>query len=701
MKDFFLTTPAGKPAPSIAYEKELNPEQLDVVLHGDGPCLVLAGAGSGKTRTITYRVAYLVEHGVAAERILLLTFTNKASKEMLGRVEDLLARGGNTSKGIWGGTFHSVASRLLRSFAREAGISPSYTILDQDDSKDLIKRCSADVAAGFTFRKMPSPSVLQSLVSYSRNAQVPIREAAAKKYPQGREFASLAERIAESYEIRKRQMSALDFDDLLTIFRDLLVQNPVVRERLAQQFQYILVDEYQDTNTVQAEIVRMLSSAHHNLLVVGDDAQSIYSFRAADIKNILRFPDVFSNAKVFRLTSNYRSSPEILGVANAIIKQNEEQFSKELRAVCPAREKPCVIPAASDSQEAQYIGEHIGRMIESGCAPREIAVLFRAAFHSQLLEMELMRRGIAYEYRGGMKFFERAHIKDVLAHLRILANPKDETAWMRVLGLLDGVGLVTAEKMLGQIRGMETFSEMLAWTPEPENRAAREWGRFAQMAKKVAAAQTPASAIRTLVAEWYRAYAEAEYPDAGDRLEDVEQFAAFAEAYGDMTAFLEEVALTDLFGLRQGESEIGDRVVLSTIHQAKGLEWQAVFVMGLSDGKFPNPRALEEDGGLEEERRLFYVAATRAERQLFFTYSSISGRGEAMSYAQPSVFLQDLPSDAVEYVKIRQPVPSHPFRPAASESGWSDEPTIVLDDLGDRPAKPFPKGGFLREIGDL
>ena len=683
----------------IAYEKELNPEQLEVVLHGDGPCLVLAGAGSGKTRTITYRVAYLIEHGVRPERILLLTFTNKASKEMLGRVETLLARSGKAPKGIWGGTFHSIASRLLRLFARDAGISPSFTIFDQDDSKDLIKRCSADVAAGFTFRKMPSPSVLQSIISYSRNAQTPIREAAIKKYPQGREFAALAERIAELYETRKRQAHALDFDDLLTIFRDLLVQNSVVRERLAGQFHYILVDEYQDTNTVQAEIVRMLSSVHRNLLVVGDDAQSIYSFRAADIRNILKFPDAFAETKVFRLTANYRSSPQILDVANAIIKQNEEQFSKELRAIRSTQEKPCVVPAGSDAQEAQYIGEHIARIMEAGSAPKEIAVLFRAAFHSQPLEMELMRRGIAYEYRGGMRFFERAHIKDVVAHLRILSNPKDETAWMGALGLLDSVGLVTAQKLFEQIRSFETLEEILDWRPQSENRVTREWERFTNMIKKVTAVSAPAAVIRTLVADGYRAYVEAEYPDAQDRLEDIEQFASFAEASGNLTSFLEEVALTDLFGLRQAESDSGDRVVLSTIHQAKGLEWPVVFVMGLSDGKFPNPRALEEDGGLEEERRLFYVATNRAERQLFFTYSSLSGRGESLSYVQPSVFLQDLPQHTVEYVKLR--VSQQRFRPTISNNGWDSEPTIVLDDLGERPAKPIPNREFLPDIEDL
>lgn len=699
MKDFFL--PAERTGVAIAYEKELNPEQLDVVLNGDGPCLVLAGAGSGKTRTITYRVAYLVEHGVVPERILLLTFTNKAAREMLGRVETLLARSNKTSSGIFGGTFHSVASRLLRLFARDAGISPSFTIFDQDDSKDLLKRCSTEVAAGFTFRKMPSPSVLQSIISYSRNAQVSVREAVMKKYPQGREFASIAERISEMYETRKHQAGAMDFDDLLTVFRDLLVQNSSVRELLAERFQHILVDEYQDTNSVQAEIVRMLASVHRNVLVVGDDAQSIYSFRAADIRNILRFPDVFSDAKVFRLTANYRSSPEILGVANAIISQNEEQFPKQLRAINPAHEKPCVIPAASDAQEAQYIGEHISRTIASGGQPKDIAVLFRAAFHSQLLEMELMRRGIAYEYRGGMKFFERAHIKDVLAHLRILANPKDEAAWLRVLGLLDGVGLATAKKLLERIRGMETFDQMTSWAPESGGRAAREWERFAQTAKKVAAASSPAEAIRSVVAGWYREYAEAEYPDARDRLEDIEQFAAFAESHNDLSAFLEEIALTDLFGLREaGSLSSNDRVILSTIHQAKGLEWPTVFVIGLSDGKFPNPRALEDDGGLEEERRLFYVAATRAKRQLFFTYASVSGRGEAISYVQPSVFLQDLPQDAVEYVKIRQGVP-RPSRSATSRYVWDSEPTIVLDDLGERHAKPLSNRGFLRDVDDL
>ncbi len=707
MKEFVLSVGVHG-SRKIDYEKELNPEQLDVVLHGDGPCLVLAGAGSGKTRTITYRVASLLDHGVPADQILLLTFTNKAAREMLSRVEGLL---GASLTGLWGGTFHSVANRILRMYAPAVGHTANFTILDQEDSRDLIKVCIKDLDIDTTARRFPSPANIQAMVSYSRNAARNIRDVVEQKHPNFIDLIPTIERIAELYENRKRTSDALDFDDLLIRLRDLLYNNESVKQRLASQFRYILVDEYQDTNTVQADIIRQLASVHRNILVVGDDAQSIYSFRAAEIKNILQFPDRYPETHVFHLTTNYRSTPEILDVANAVIKQNRDQFKKKLKAVRNRFEKPSVVPAATAAQEAQYIAEQMLRIRDEMNAPlSSMAVLFRAAFHSQALEFELMKRDIPYDYRGGMKFFERAHIKDVVAHTRLLSNPKDETAWVRVLGLYGGIGLATAGKIIEALRGCERMQDAIASEISLPSRAVRGWQQCSLLFKKVLTAGShPSDIIRAVIANGYDEYLEAEYPDFRDRLEDLEQFALFADGYTELKTFLDEVSLTDEYGAsRRGAEPVEEeRVVLSTIHQAKGLEWPVVFIMHLADGKFPSPRALNEDGGLEEERRLFYVATTRAQKQLFLSYP-ITG-GESLILNQPSQFLQEIPKGIVEEVRLRSMGATPRWKPPPAFDS-DDEPTIVLDSSGEKKERPRPVSpagrdpaarDFLRSVDEL
>ena len=698
MKEFVLSgAPAGRRR--IDYAKELNAEQLDVVLHGDGPCLVLAGAGSGKTRTVTYRVAYLLDQGVRPEEILLLTFTNKAAKEMLSRVEGLL---GSSVGGLWGGTFHSVANRILRTYAAEVQRTPNFTILDQEDGKDLINVCLKELAVDTTARRFPSAANLQSVISYRRNAALSVKDALERRMPNFLELAPVIERVDALYDARKRQADAVDFDDLLLLLRDLLVQRPDIRERLSNQFRYVLVDEYQDTNVIQADIVRALSSSHGNLVVVGDDAQSIYSFRAAEIRNILSFPELHNGAKTFRLVTNYRSTPEILGLANAVISNNRKQFKKELLAMRAGGEKPGVVAASNDGQEAQFVAERMLRLRDEGVPLRGMAVLFRAAFHSQALEFELMKRDIPYDYRGGMKFFERAHIKDLVSHLRVAANHRDETAWLCVLGLLPGIGLTTAGKIFEKIRVFDSLGEAVESNLGLSGRMAAAWTQAATTFKKVRAAHGPADMIRAVAGGTYREYLEAEYPDAKDRFEDLEQFALFAEGYDELTPFLTEISLTDEYGAGRDKAEKDEeRVVLSTIHQAKGLEWDAVFVIHLVDGKFPSGRATAEGGdGMEEERRLFYVAVTRARKHLFLCYPLSSGY-DTLVLSQPSPFLLELPDDATEQVRLRH-APSAFAAP--SRSSWEDDgPTIVLDQSGERMTKKAapPGGSFLRDIGDL
>ncbi|OGL94883.1 hypothetical protein A2348_05345 [Candidatus Uhrbacteria bacterium RIFOXYB12_FULL_58_10] len=699
MKEFVLQNQFDPSRCKIDYRKELNEEQLDVVLNGDGPCLVLAGAGSGKTRTITYRVAYLIENGVSPENILLVTFTNKAAREMLGRVEGLLCA---YPKGLWGGTFHSIANRLLRVHASAVGHTSNFTIMDEEDARSLIKACVKELAVDTTARRFPSPANLHNVISYAMNSGLSTREAVERKHAGFWNLIPTIERMAELYEIHKANADVVDFDDLLLLLRKLLYTNPAVRDRLATQFQYVLVDEYQDTNTVQADIVRQLASVHQNVLVVGDDAQSIYSFRAAQIRNILDFPKTYPEAQTFRLVTNYRSSPEILSLANAVIGRNRDQFKKELRAVCAGCEKPNLVPAANQFQEAQYIAEQVLQLRDAGTDLRDIAVLFRGSFQSQSLEFELAKRDVPYDYRGGMKFFQRAHIKDVVSHLKLVANVRDVLSWTRVLGLQSGIGTVTAGRIVEKLRGFESAGDLVASPPVIEGKSGRGFDAVLSMLRKMLSGTRPADMVRAVITGGYRDYLEAEYPDFMDRLEDLEQFALFAEPYVDVNTFLEEVTLTEDYGAaRENGTDDRERLVLSTIHQAKGLEWDAVFVMGLVDGKFPHQRALDEDGGLEEERRLFYVATTRARRHLFLTYPISSG-GDTLMFSQPSQFIQELPDSLVEQIRLRgQPSGgSHGQRP--TQSAWrDDEPTIVLDDLGERrPTKPSG-GSFLRNIEDL
>lgn len=691
---------------NIDYKKDLNPEQLEVVLHGDGPCLVLAGAGSGKTRTITYRVAYLLEQGINPEEILLLTFTNKAAKEMLGRVEALIgfpspyegeglgARSGTGEGGkIFGGTFHSVANRILRSYASFIGRSNNFSILDEDDSKALIKLALKESGADNSRdKRFPSPAVFQSLYSYVRNSGLSLAVVLEQRNSPFFSSLSFLERTVDLYEQKKKNSDALDFDDLLLLLLRLLEKNPEVCQRLAERFHYVLVDEYQDTNILQAKIVYLLSSVHQNLLVVGDDAQSIYSFRAAEIKNILDFSKIYPEAKIFRLTANYRSVPTILSMANAIIKNNTNQFKKDLQAIKKAGKKPKLYSSASVMEEAKNIADEITRLRATGIPAKEIAVLFRAAFLAQPLEYELMKRNCLYEFRGGLRFFERAHIKDVIAHLKVLSNTKDEAAWLRVLGLYPGIGAATAGKIIEQIKDQENLSDVVAGENVSTGRAASGWELCRGVLRRVVALKQPAEIIRTTVAQGYRDYLEAEYPDFRDRLDDLEQFALFAESVTDLRVFLDEVTLAENFGLSRDEQK--ERIVLSTIHQAKGLEWDVVFVIGLREGAFPNQRALA-GGEIEEERRLFYVATTRAREHLYLTYSLTDGRGNDFSFGQPSMFLEELPSGLWEESKKKI---GH-----YSDNFFNDEAVIVLDELGEPPSSQIIKNkkGFLRELDEL
>ena len=679
MKEFILKNQNLKDL-KVNYQAELNDEQFKVVTEAEGPCLVLAGAGSGKTRTIVYRVAYLVERGVKPENILLVTFTNKAAKEMLARVELLLGR---YPEKLWGGTFHHIGNRILRKYAKALDYQSNFSILDEEDSKDLIKVCVKEEGIDVKARRFPSATVLKDLISYSKNSQKPLIEVIEQKHPKWLEIEDQIKAIADRYRDKKKANNSMDFDDLLVNWLKLLREQQNIKDRLAAQFHYILVDEYQDTNYLQAEIIKQLSSVHNNVLVVGDDAQSIYSFRAADIGNILNFPEVFKGAKIFKLETNYRSTPEILDVANEVIKKNINQFSKVLKPKLQKFAKPSLVPATSARQEADFISQQILQLRDEGIPLNKVAILFRAAYHSQELEFELTKRDIPYDYRGGVRFFERAHIKDITAFLKIINNPKDEVSWLRVLNLQVGIGAQTAVKIYQRIKNLDCiikcveadFSGIL--TPKAEI----GWLAFIGIIKNLKLKTDEYRAerlIRGLAKSDYQNYLEAQYPNWQERLEDLEQLAKFADNYQDLNSFLSEITLQESFAVERGQPDHAEDecLVLSTIHQAKGLEWEVVFVINLVDTAFPNRRALTEKGGLEEERRLFYVAITRAQKQLFLSYP-ITGDHSLMYLNTPSQFLQEVPEELMEEIKL--------------VDGMSSERWINNNDLNDGEVQYLPE----------
>lgn len=673
----------------IAYSKELNKEQLAVVEKGDGPCLVLAGAGSGKTRTITYRVAYLLEQGIDPDNILLVTFTNKAAREMKNRIARLVD---GKKLPSWSGTFHHIAYRILRKWAPVLGYENNFTILDSEDSRDLLKLCVKAEGIDSSSKRFPSVRVVQSILSYARNAETTIADVLDQKHEHWMQFEHQFVAIAEEYRKRKLDANAMDFDDLLVNLYLLLLKSEKVRKNYAEQFEYILVDEYQDTNKVQASIIDRLASVHKNVLVVGDDAQSIYSFRAADIQNILAFEKKHKGAQVFRLETNYRSTPDILDVANEVIAQNIDQYDKNLKTDFDAFTKPELHAFVDKQGEAAFIAERISELCDEGVKLSSIAVLFRAAFHSQALEVELTRRGIPYDFRGGVRFFERAHIKDVLAFLRVLANQNDTIAWSRVLTMQVGIGPAGANKIIALVRSGTAFSEIGAKLPA---RAQVGWSDFLQIFDELQKVEkVPHILITTILETKYVEYLEMEYENFQDRMQDIEQLALFAERQDDLARFLAEASMQESYAaaLEQGHVEEGERMVLSTIHQAKGLEWEVVFIMNLASGQFPIDKA-KGSQAIEEERRLFYVAITRARKYLYLSYPLTTKFSSVL--LGPSMFIGEIGIDLLS-------------RHTISTEGDSvfNDPSDDVDDIVYVPVdEPFAdrsfKRTFLKSIDEL
>ncbi len=654
----------------INYQTDLNPQQLKVVTQADGPCLVLAGAGSGKTRTLVYRVAYLLEKGINPGNILLVTFTNKAAKEMQERLGDLLgARSWKLEAktkppnnkllapssqllALWCGTFHHIGNRILRRYASAIGFTPSFGILDEEDAKKLLQTCmeSLDIEQKGKI-PVPKPSVAHAILSFASNAKRPIAEVLEEKYGALFPYLEDIQKTHQRYQKQKQQSNVMDFDDLLTKWLLLLSSFELARIQLQEQFQYILVDEYQDTNILQAEIIRWLAAKHQNILVVGDDAQSIYGFRGAEIRNILDFPKLYPETKTFYLEQNYRSTQPILELANEIIGRNFEQFPKKLFTDKKSEQRPFVIEIGDTCQQASFVARQIQALSsEDGIPLNEIAVLFRARYQVARLELELTQRGITYVVRGGIRFFEQAHIKDVVAWLKIFVNPKDSIAWTRVLSLFPGIGPKSALKVLETLAEEKDPIQVFA-TVGAGPRACPSLSKRTQTNLKECRAlmeqlrklpQKPSVLLEPLIKEWYLPQLPSLYEESEARVEDLQQLLEMASRYESLEEFVADVTLQEGF---KGEVKYGhNRVILSTIHQAKGLEWDFIFILSICDGQFPHSKVAEDSTEMEEERRLFYVAVTRARQQVYLLYpKSDYSRQWGGLMRQNSTFLEELP----------------------------------------------------------
>lgn len=615
------TTEVARSAGNLA--AELNPEQAAAATHGDGPLLIVAGAGTGKTRTLVYRVAHLIDRGVPAERILLLTFTRRAAQEMLSRTERLV---GSQSRRVHGGTFHGTAHRLLRRFGPAAGLPSDFTIMDQGDAEDLMRLSRAQLGYAEAKKRFPKKETLHYVYSRHVNTEIPVEEILHDEFPRFADYEQDFLRIFGDYTRRKTERNLVDYDDLLLFWALLLEAPGELPGRIRGLYDHVLVDEYQDTNVLQARILRALCRDHRNVTVVGDDAQSVYSFRGASFRNILDFPRDFPGATLVALEQNYRSTQPILDVTNTLISRALERYTKNLWTHREGGERPWLVTTRDEQQQTRFVVERILELHEQGIPLREMAVLFRAGYMSADLEIELMNRKIPFEKWGGLKFLEAAHVKDVLAFLRVLENPRDEVSWYRLLLLLPGIGEVTAraavEALAGQDWALGAFQEF-----EPPSRARQAHGRLAELLRELQhrpSAEGEVGADIARVRLLYDGILRERYDRVEPRLADLDQLQVIAGGYPSRGAFLSAIALEppqgtqDLAGGSTPDDQ--DALVLSTAHSAKGKEWDAVFVIWAVDGWFPMARAVNNETELEEERRLMYVAMTRARDHLAVTY---------------------------------------------------------------------------------
>lgn len=668
-RDYTLHSTSARTTDSgIDYRKELNDSQYAAVTSPPGQALVIAGAGSGKTRTLTYRVAYLLDNGIPPDSILLLTFTNKAAREMLDRVQHVVPM---DTRSLWSGTFHSIGNRLLRRNCDRLGWRQGFSIMDREDQKDLLDTVLGSAAVDTTGYRFPKAEVLAEMFSLAENVCCELQEIIDSRYPYFDKVSEPIHRVRDLYRQKKIETNTMDFDDLLVQTVRLLRENDDLREQFQRLFQFVLVDEYQDTNLLQCEMVDLLAGPGGNLMVVGDDAQSIYSWRGADVGNILNFNQRYPAAKIYKIETNYRSVPEILNLANAAIEVNKGQIRKNLQ---PDRTGKGMLPALvavdNPSAQAAFVAQRILELQDEGVEFSEMAIIYRAHFHSLEIQMELTSRGIPFQITSGLRFFEQAHVKDVAAFMKFAVNRKDEVSFMRLVRLIPGVGTASATKLwIDWLRSdasadgpmVQRFSDVLIPMKVPK-KAQSTWQQFAYTLDELVDPKgqpvIPASMINSIVEGVYADYMKAKFKNFEQRSQDLEQLSAYSTRFTDPIEFLGQLALLSGVDTENAPAAPQDRdtVTLTTGHQAKGLEWKVVFAVWLADGMFPNRRVIDEGGpeGLEEERRLFYVTVTRAKDELYLIYPVIYHQARDGEILQrPSRFIDDVSDDLVERWNVR------------------------------------------------
>jgi DNA helicase-2/ATP-dependent DNA helicase PcrA len=662
---------------------KLNEQQRAAATHGSGPLLIVAGAGTGKTNTLAHRVAHLIDSGISANRILLLTFTRRAAAEMLRRVEGIVTGGPASLSKLWSGTFHSIANRLLRLHSQSIGLAEAFTVLDRSDAEDLLNVVRSELSLDKGDVRFPKKGTCLSIYSRCVNAQEPIDSALKTHFPWCANYPDQLKGLFKAFVARKQEQNVLDYDDLL-LYWFYLMQEPAVAAQVSGRFDAVLVDEYQDTNLLQAEILKRLCPEGKGLTVVGDDAQSIYSFRAATVHNILDFPKIFSTAAVLKLEQNYRSVQPILEATNRVIALSPLRHEKDLFSMRLSRQKPRLVTLSDEDQQNQYL---IGRILEhheAGIALRKQAVLFRAAHHSDSLEVELQRRNIPFVKYGGLKFLEAAHIKDVLSILRLAENPRDATSAFRVLQLIDGIGPTIAKRAVAHLASHE--HDLKSWLDfAPPGAASAQWPQLVEMLVKIAPDDLPLAEQIAAVREFYSPILERRYDEAHVRRRDLEQLEQIASNFRSRSVMLTDLTLDppantqDLAGPPLREE---DYLILSTIHSAKGCEWDCVYVIHVADGNIPSDMATGDDEQIEEERRLFYVALTRAKDFLEVCfplkyYHKKWATGDRHSYAQLTRFL---PQPIVE---------------------WFERVSMDAPATGDEAVSAVPAGEIRRKIAAM
>ncbi len=650
MKKFTLRNDSDRgkdPDYQIEYQSLLNKSQLQAVFHDSGPALVIAGAGTGKTRTLVYRVARLVESGIDPSEILLLTFTRKAAREMTGRASRILDERCTQVKG---GTFHYYCSQILHKYAMEVGFTHNFTIIDSADAMDTIQMLRAGLKLTSADSRFPRKSTLYNIFSSSINKQKTLQNTVQQEYPQFLHHIEKISNLFVKYQKYKELNKVMDFDDLLVNTKRLLEDHPDIRRTVATRHRHVMVDEYQDTNKLQAELVKLFSSEFKNIMVVGDDAQGIYSFRGADHRNIMSFPDQFEGTTVIKLEENYRSTQRILDLANRILMQAEEKYEKKLYTRNEKGDLPGLVKASNQNDQSRFLSQMILQLREQGYDLHDIAILFRNGRDSFDLEVELNRKNIPFIKFGGQKFTEAAHIKDVLAHIRVLVNPLDTIAWNRILMLIDGIGPKTASELSDWIRNSDN-PYRLDRSDSVSERYLTQLKALAGLFSRLTQKKESVAEVLEEIVQYYEKFCKKRYDDHPKRMKDLETFVDISGSYGSLEQLLEDVALDpieatayDTESVKKDESPL----VLSTIHSAKGLEWRIVFIIQCLDGIIPSGYAVDNRQQLDEELRLLYVASTRAKEQLYFTYPALGQGSYGDYFTNPSRFIENISEQYLE-----------------------------------------------------